>query len=66
MRKYFDIILIGLLCINLYRIFTNYSPETELFGTTTIPTWIAVAVQVLCVLILGYKVYRDYATEKQV
>lgn len=65
MRKAFDFILIGLLLLNIYRTYADFSPETEVLGTT-IPTWVAVLIQVLCILLLAYKIYRDYAAEKQV
>lgn len=64
MRKWFDLILIGLLAINLFRIFSDYSPQTDIMGTT-IPTWISVTVQMFCIVILGFKIWKDYAAEKR-
>ncbi|MDO5655085.1 MAG: hypothetical protein Q4G27_02980 [Flavobacteriaceae bacterium] len=63
MRKWFDLVLIVLLLVNLYRIFSDYKPETEIMGST-IPTWVSVVVQLLCIIVLGYKVYRDYTLQK--
>lgn len=65
MRKAFDFILIGLLAVNLYRTYVDYSPETDVMGAS-IPTWVAVLIQVLCIVFLGFKIWKDYAASKQV
>lgn len=65
MTKFLDIFLIGALALNLFNTYNNYNPETEIFGTT-IPTTVAVGVQVLCIVFLGYKVWKNYAADKSV
>ena len=63
MTKFIDIFLIGALAINLFNIYRNYSATTEILGAE-IPTWVAVLVQVVCILLLAFKLYKNRAASK--
>lgn len=63
MSKFLDIILIAALSFNLYKIYTNYKPEMEILGAN-VPTWLAVVVQILCIILLGLKVRKNYLQGK--
>lgn len=65
MGKILDIFLIAALCVNLYNTYRNFEPATEIFGSVEIPTWVAVAIQVVLIFVLGYKIYKNNANNKQ-
>lgn len=63
MSKFLDIILIAALSYNLFNIYNNFTPEIEILGAN-MPTWVAIAVQVLCIILLGLKVRKNYLQGK--
>lgn len=65
MGKLLDIVLIGLLSFNLYKIFNNYTPQTEVLGMN-IPTWAAVSIQVLCIGLIAFKLYKSSKNTKSI
>ena len=65
MGKFLDIFLIAALAFNLFTTYNNYTPDTEVLGVS-MPTWVTVIIQVFLIFVLGYKVWRNYAAEKQI
>lgn len=66
MTKFLDILLIGALLFNLYNTYRDFEPATQIFGSSTsIPTWVAVLIQVVLIILLGFKVYKNYAKENK-
>ncbi|MXV37362.1 hypothetical protein GO491_01530 [Flavobacteriaceae bacterium Ap0902] len=54
MTKWLDYFLIIALAVNIIMSLLKYEPTTEVMGAT-IPTWVALAIQVACIGLIIYK-----------
>lgn len=63
MRKFLDFFLIGALGLNIFNLLKNDSLQIEVLGLH-MPTWIAVVIQVFCILLLGFKLYKNHVAER--
>lgn len=59
MSKFFDIILIVALIVNIVITVKSNSSTVDVLGSE-IPTWVAIAIQIACIFVLGFKAYRGF------
>lgn len=63
MSKFLDIFLVAALGYNIFRTLQNYTQSVEILNTE-IPTWLAITIQVICVILLCFKLWKTNAAKK--
>lgn len=63
MSKFLDIFLIAALGYNIFQTLQNYTPNVEILNTE-IPTWLAISIQVICIILLCFKLWKTNVAKK--